>query len=238
MAHSAQHHLSEVGAGCSIHTPNTVVLIQAQTFLGGQEWFPVMPGIWIAEAIASAPWFVYAVGNFKICQKTIMPFPEAFFWNLGFLCVKYCSKLQNCKIHVWVGRPPEHSQVPGHWQRLHYPYHIYHSCRNPQASYASLNWNAQWNSLDDFLLHINESSGSRLVFHNVSFWVGWQKFVRPNLNFLGVLKTLRNCWKEILFLCSWPRSSKDKGNERTFDRCYNLRSCPRVVIAPYYLHVN
>ena len=197
MAHSAQHHLFRSGSLTgSIHTPNTVVLIQAQTFLGGQEWFPVMPGIWIAGvAIASAPWFVYAVGNFKICQKRLCHSQKLSFETLVSR-VKYCGKLQNCKIHVFQ-RPPEHSQVPGHWQRLHYPYHIYHSCRNPQASYASLNWNAQWNSLDDFLLHINESSGSRLVFHNVSFWVGWQKFVRPNLNFLGVLKTLRNCWKEI-----------------------------------------
>lgn len=56
MAHSAQHHLFRSGSSAgSVHTPNTVVLVQAQTFLGDQEWFPVMPGIWVAGvATASA----------------------------------------------------------------------------------------------------------------------------------------------------------------------------------------
>lgn len=110
MAHSAQHHLFRSGSlAGSIHTPNTVVLIQAQTFLGDQEWFPVMPGIWIAGvAIASAPWFVCAVGNFKICQKRLCHSQKLSFETLVSR-VKYCGKLQSCKIHVCQG-PPEHSQ--------------------------------------------------------------------------------------------------------------------------------
>lgn len=158
MAHSAQHHLFRSGSLAG-SVQNTVVLVQAQTFLGDQELFPVMPGIWVAGlATASARWFICAVGNFKICQRQLchsqkLSFEIAWFpmWNtvVNYRTAEYMSVGDPQNIHRFLGT-----------DRLHFPYHTYHSGRSPQTSYARLNWNAHkislcWSSLDDFLPHIN-----------------------------------------------------------------------------------
>lgn len=87
-------------------------------------------------------------------------------------------------------------------------------------TYANLNWNPRkvmlcWEILDDFLLHRNESSENMLFFHNACLWAGWHKFVKPSLGSLGILRTLRNCWKETslpLFLTQILQRQRERKN--------------------------